>query len=93
MSEILISITNNHWHDFDYLPETERENFEHLSDFELACDSFLKYRGNYYHISDFLTCSDDDWDGIFHETNMTATVIRLDDYGTSYQIGTMQLCC
>lgn len=89
-------ITNNQWRDFLYgyeTPESVLESdFDYLEESEQT-DGFIKYRGNYYHISQFMILPDtcdipDTWQGIEQDSAFSGVLVRISDDGEQYQIAT-----
>jgi len=85
--------TNNHWREF-YLrsdvPEKVLESeFEHLS--EDDCTGFIKYRGWWMHVSEFMLCGRNspfwEWHGYTSDTYFSGIVIKLSEDCERYQIG------
>lgn len=83
------AITNYHERQFIYgydVPDNIIvDNFDHLTDDELS-DHFLKYKGIYYHISDFMRSDDSKWHGVCGLTNTAAIGIHVSDDTETYQI-------
>ena len=89
-------ITDHKWKKIRYSEEVPIKvldrDFDHLEDHEVF--GFIKYRNNWYHVSDFerigyYDLSDiKDWDGRYCDTLWTATLIKFSDDGESYKIGT-----
>ena len=67
------------------------EDYSHLSEGEKV-DGFIKYRGCYYHISDFLLTDEfsfpEYWHGYSSGSYFSGTLIRVSDDSESYQIAT-----
>lgn len=83
-------ITNKQWRDFicgyDVPESVKQSEYCHLSDVE-ACDGFIKYRGNYYHLSDFLVTDDiSEWQGVHCDSAFSGILIKVLDDGEQYQI-------
>ena len=77
-----------HGHD---IPDTIHDDYDHLDGYERS-DGWIKYRGNYYHTSDFMRIndvrlSDLGWHGIHNCSAFSGTVIQLSDCGEGYKIG------
>jgi hypothetical protein len=67
-----------------------KDQFSHLDDIE--SDTFLKYRGYYYHISDFMLVAAESklqpWEGYISDSFFSGVLIRLPEYKTeTYIIG------
>jgi len=82
-------ITNRHWRQFRYRYEVPEavlaDDYEHL-DADVS-DGFFKYRGCWYHTSDFLRLDESEWDGAAGVTNTSSVVIKIARDGEAYQIG------
>ena len=61
--------------------------FDHLSEDE-ATGGFICYRKQWYHISDFMRCASDGWNGYSSDSFFSGTLIQLSNDGESYIIGT-----
>ncbi len=85
-------ITDHKWKQFKYQNEVPKkvliEQFEHLSE-ESTIDGFLKYKNNWYHISDFMSASKQDhpWHGYTSDTVWSGVMIEVSDNGEEYRIG------
>lgn len=93
--------TNNHWREFhsrsdvpdnvlsDQFDWTEEAYIEH-GDYS---DGFIKHRGCWYHLSQFMRTpcelESEGWEGIRSTSFSTAVVLRLSSCGDMYQIGTL----
>lgn len=83
--------TDNKWHDFRYRNEVPDKvlasQFDHLSD---AVDGFLKYRGHWYHLSDFMASSIGfpNWDAYHPDSFYSGVFIKVSTDGEQYRIGT-----
>lgn len=93
-------ITNNQWRNFLYgyeIPETVlHSDFDYLSEDD-ATDGFIKYRGNYYHLSEFTMLPKTkpipgechcDWHGYSSDSAFSGVLVRISDDGEQYQIAT-----
>lgn len=89
-------ITNNQWRDFLYgyeIPETVlQSDFDYLDDDETT-DGFIKYRGCYYHLSEFMRLTDNtgipgDWSGYLSDSAFSGVLVRVSRDGEQYQIAT-----
>jgi hypothetical protein len=82
-------ISNHHSHPFVYRLDVPDEiladQFDHLDPDEM--DGFLRYRGCWYHLSDFLRMDDPYWQGIATDSYFSGVVIRVSSDGETYQIG------
>ena len=95
-------ITNYHWRNFLYgyeLPESALADFDWLDNAE--SESFIFYRGNYYHLSEFMVVNKYgipivdgqpvsflDWHGYFADSFFSGVLIRVSDDGEQYQVAT-----
>jgi hypothetical protein len=85
------------WKDFKYGYEVPKsvlkKQFDHLYDSK-AHDSFFKFRGYWYHLSDFMLTEKDEellragWQGYHSDTYFSGVLIKLSSDGESYIIGT-----
>lgn len=86
--------TNNVPRDFVYLWQLDdkeqnkiRKQFDYYTEEELEEQSFFKYQGFWYALSDFLRVENDgtfkDWDGYHQDSYFSGQLIKLttDDYG------------
>lgn len=83
-------ISNHHWRPFKYRNEVPKTILKTQFDWldEDTIDGFLKYRGTWYHTSQFLKNGIPDWDGSLGHNYFSGVVINLADDRESYQIGT-----
>ena len=83
--------TNNHNRPFLYGYEVPdqviSENYDHLDDCD-TCDHWIKYRGQYYHVSDFVLINDPVWCGAYAFGFYMGLVIQVSDDSASYKSGT-----
>jgi hypothetical protein len=91
--------TNNHWRLFlngNQLPKHVRKQFDHLSDEEFNCGSFVKYKGYFYEMSDFLRLSvgnlttTQNWDGYHADSYWSGVLIKVSPDGDHYKIATFR---
>jgi len=88
-------VSNNQWRQFVYrteVPDSVLENdFDHLS--EETTDGFFKYKGMWFHLSDFLTFPAGvhlPWKGYHNLTAFSSVVVRTSDEDSEiYQVGMM----
>jgi len=88
--------TNRHDRLFLYgyeLPEDIKTDYDYLED--LDSENFIKYRGVYYSLSDFMRIDhnaiDPDlayWDGVHSDSFFSGVLIKLSNCGDGYQIAT-----
>lgn len=87
--------TNYHHRQFKYRNEvpakTLAENFDWLN--EDTIDGFFCYRGNWYHVSEFMRFDqhapfDQKWDGYLGDSFFSGILISLDPDGETYQVAT-----
>jgi hypothetical protein len=94
------TITNNQWRDFvdsyDVPSKVLADQFEHLDlGFEHSGGGFFKYRGYWYHLSDFLATSADapgelaKWQGFHGDSFFSGVAVRISDDGEQYQVATL----
>ena len=83
--------TNNHNRPFLYGYEVPKqvisEEYDHLDESD-TYDRWIKYRGQYYHLSDFVRIKDSDWCGAYAFGFYMGLVIQISDDCESYKIGT-----
>ena len=91
--------TNNVPRDFVYIWQLDdkeqkklKEQFDYYTEEELEEQSFFKYQGYWYSLSDFLRVENDgtfkDWDGYHSDSYFSGQLIKLttDDYGDNQVI-------
>ena len=61
--------------DFDYMDAPQEQ------------DQFIKHRGRYYHIGDFMPIDIEYWDGVCTDSYFSGVVIKISKDGESYKIG------
>lgn len=84
--------TNNHIRPFLYreqIPEAIlKDQFDGCDEY----DGFMKYRGQFYHLSEFLRVPDAPefkaWHGYYTDSFFSGVVLRLSEDGEYYSIGT-----
>ena len=87
-----VAITTNH-HVREFLYQWDVPNdvlnaqFEHLNSFE-ATTGFFKYRGWWYHVSDFMRTPMEGWDGAAPDSMFSGVLIKVHDDGETYTVGT-----
>lgn len=94
LSEVKIK-TDNKWKAFSYRHEVPQkvlaDQFAHLSE-EKYYNKFFKYKGYWYHTSDFMRSSggacDDKWDGYHGDSYFSGQLIKLSKDGEQYQVAT-----
>ena len=87
--------TNKHKRQFKYRNEVPndvlQDDFDWLDD-DSSYDGFIHYRGNWYHVSEFMRCDDNSpfngWHGYHSDSFFSGILIRLSDDCETYQIGT-----
>lgn len=90
--------TNRHWRAFCYRNEVPAEilanQFDWLDPEDGGLDGFFKYRGWWYHTSEFMAvrglteapmC---DWDGYHGDSYFSGIVVRFSRDGEQYMVGT-----
>ena len=93
-------ITDNRFKSFKYGNEVPKkvlqEQFDHLENGEDS-DGFFKYRGTWYHTSDFLVASDKmkaatGFDGINTDSLFSAILLSISKDGEEYKVGLLLSC-
>lgn len=84
--------TDSKWNDFIYgaeVPKKVLAEYDHLDNAD-AQDGFIKYRNNWYHVSDFLkTDSFPGWDGLFSLGFFSGILIQISPDNEKYRIATL----
>lgn len=90
--------TNNHWNNFLYgyeLPEKIKPEFDYIDSEEFDCHNFLKYKGNYYDLGEFMNNGNlpdfhpfRSWDGHHSYSFSAGILIRVSNDCEQYQIAT-----
>ena len=90
-------ITNFHWRPPLYgyeLPPEQRSEFHYLDNEEYMTREFIKYRGNYYDMHEFMVMPDSaepefsKWAGYLSDSFFSGLLIRYSEDGEQYQIAT-----
>ena len=87
MSELQV-VSNYHERNFLYsydIPDSVLAYYDWLSNEEKS-DNWMKYKNEYYHISDFMRYDDEYWNGIVSDTYSSGIFIRISDDCETYQI-------
>ena len=95
--EMQTIITNNHWRNFvdsyDVPEKVIAEQFDYLDlGHEDSGGTFFKYRGYWYHLSDFLVpsagCSEEmrQWDGFAADSYFSGIAIKLSEDCEQYKV-------
>jgi hypothetical protein len=70
------------------------DQFAHLNEDD-AIDGFFRYRGHWYHLSDFLRFSDsalaedfEGWDGYHSDSVFSGVLVKVSRDGEKYQVAT-----
>jgi hypothetical protein len=86
--------TNHQFRDFTYRYDVPAsvlaDQFDHLSEDDVS-DSFVQYRGHWYHTSDFIRTHDSfpgKWDGYTSDSFFSGVLIRLSRDGERCQLAT-----
>ena len=89
-------LTDNKWKYFKYRYEVPQnvldQDYDHLD--EDSLDGFIKYRRNWYHISDFMLPMSQfdkefkEWHAYLSDSFFSGILIRVSDDGEQYQIAT-----
>lgn len=86
-------ITNHHDRYFKLREEVPEDILERQFDWCDEVDGFLRYRGIWYHLSDFIQLSPGSleasqmWHGAHGDSYFSGVLIRLSDDGETYRIG------
>lgn len=82
--------TNYHWHNFLYgyeLTDEQKSEFDWLDDID--SESFMKYKGNIYHLDEFMPSDfSENWDGYAADSYFSGVLVRVSDDAEQYQIAT-----
>ena len=86
--------TNHRWREFVYRsevpPKVLKDQFSHLDDSD-GLDGFFRYRGHWYHISDFIKSTGgalSSWDGYASDSFFSGVIMSLSKDGERYMVGT-----
>lgn len=84
--------TNHHWHNLLYGYEVPAAVLAERDDADAIDCDFVKYKGIYYCIEDFMStigsAFEDDWHGYAYHHAFAGVLIRLSEDGEQYQIAT-----
>lgn len=88
--------TNNQWRDLTYRYDVPvkilETQFDYLTATDDGADGFFCYRDYWYHVSDFMTVSNDSplkgWDGYAGDSFFSGVVIKLDKDCERIKVGT-----
>ena len=72
--------TNNHTYDLMYyqgLTPKELKQFEHWGMDKLGTETFIRYKGDIYVLSDFSDCKIGYYKGIYHHNEFSGILIRV----------------
>ena len=91
----MIIKTDHKWKDFLYsyqLTEKEILELDHLTRDEIDSRSFIRYKGQIYHMGDFMRVPDGvegllGWHGYSSDSFFSGIVIKVSDDGDQYMIG------
>ena len=86
--------TNRNWRDLVYRCDVPAailaSQFDYLSE-DGAPDGFFRYRGHWYHVSDFVRVERNadlaGWDGYSSDSYFSGVVIKLSSDGERYRVG------
>lgn len=86
--------SNHQWRGFlyrDEIPESVLDSdFDYLEPDEI--DGFIKYKGQFYHLSEFMCVPDNafpgDWQGYASDSAFSGVLVRVSQDGEQYQIAT-----
>lgn len=88
---LIMRITSNrNWRQFVYrydVPEDVLASQFDWTDPEVETDGFFKYKGTWYHLSQFSHCNLDGWDGSIAESWSCGVVIKVSKDCETYQVG------
>jgi hypothetical protein len=84
-------ITNHHWRPFLYRYEVPQDVLDTEFDWldEMECDGFFRYRGVWYHLSEFMGFTDphnEGWQGYYAGTVFSAVLINVSEDCEEYQV-------
>lgn len=90
-----LKITTDHkWKPFKYRQEVPKKVIKSQFDYqdgEECIDDFFCYKGNWYHIDQFMTVGDNSplkgWDGYSSDSFFSGIVIKLKPDGEEYMVG------
>jgi hypothetical protein len=88
--------TDRKWKQFKYRYEVPgkvlEDQFSYWTPDQTPDDGYFCYRGNWYHLDDFMVSSDEDlaklWDGVNYDSYFSGVVIKVSKDGETYQVGT-----
>jgi len=86
--------TNHHYYPLLYfyeLPEKIQKEMKenHLNEEYIEGTRFLKYKGTFYALHDFINSSLSKWDGILHINPYKAILIKLSNCGEAVKVATL----
>lgn len=88
-------ITDNKWKHFKYgyeMPKSVLKDYDYLDESE-SYDHFFRYRGVWYHLSDFIRIDGNesdslkDWHGSYMSSAFSSVIIKISSDSESYCIG------
>jgi hypothetical protein len=85
-------VSNYQWREFLHsheVPESIlQDQFDWIDADSIYAENFLKYKGQYYCLADFMQTPMDYWHGIYTDSVFSGVLIRVSDCGDFYQIAT-----
>ena len=69
---------------YDVPAKVLADQFSHLDKEEI--DHFFKYKGHWYHLSDFMRYSNPEWDGASGDSYFSGTLIKLSKDNERYLV-------
>lgn len=83
-------ITDGKWKQFKFRDEVPAkvlaDQFDHLD--EDTTDGFFRYRGWWYHTSDFMTTEVKGWDGVHGDSFFSGVLVKISSDGEEYKVAT-----
>jgi len=80
--------TNHHIREFIFRDEIPADILKEF-DWCDSIDGYFKFKGDYYHLSQFMMTDLPEWDGIYNTSFYTGVLIRLEGE-EHYRVGTYQ---
>jgi len=92
----MIIQTDHKWKNLLYgyeLTKTERKDFDYLTDDEIDCQSFFRYRKRVYSLDQFMRLNTEcpvmsQWHGSCGDSYFSGILIKLSDDGEQYMVAT-----
>jgi hypothetical protein len=93
-SKIIIK-TDHKWKNFLYgyeLTAKEKAEFDYMTDEDIDCGSFIRYRKWIYSLEDFMRIENNPalagWSGYSSDSFFSGVVMKISDDGEQYKVGT-----